>query len=661
MSPGQKGLGARFGVDRVYAAIVLAIAAGFYFWTATSAGSPATAGLQSDDLYNRLADGFLSGQLGFVEVPNPAIAQLDDPWDPAQNGPLRQFHDVSYFEGRYYLYFGAPPAFLLLAPWKFLTGTYLAQNIAVAVFAWLGALGAVAAILAIRVRWFPTTPAWVTGLCCVVAAFGNFVPVLLRRPVYYELAVASAYAFTMAALFALVKVAAGASRRRFWLATAAGLYGLAIASRPSLLFGAVVLAVPLLPALREWRSGAAVGRAALLRDVVALAAPLALTIGAILAYNQARFGNPFEFGTSYMFSGVHPQRDVVTTFRFLPANLWFYLLAPAHLIAHFPFVDVIGIPWFRYPAGFTGVENVYGLFPNLPFFWMIVAAVPLLRLRTAPDARLRDLLLGMLVLSAINLLFLMRVGGAANRYMVDWIPVLVPIACAGVFHAEQRLLPGARRSLARAVWMSALAITIAVNLFVSLQHNDLLKFHNPAAYSRLAHAFNRVPHLLGLDSADLVGPVRVRLTFPEGRQGGADPLIVTGHSFRADFLYVVYTDARRIQIGFEHTSYGGPVTAPLTIDRTAEHELEVEMGSFYPPREHPFFDGMDAAEVERLKRTFRVRLDGREILSGTYDFYDSSPGDVSVGRNPVSDAFGRRFTGNVLEVERTGMFEPGGP
>jgi hypothetical protein len=63
---------------------------------------------------------------------------------------------------------------------------------------------------------------------------------------------------------------------------------------------------------------------------------------------------------------------------------------------------------------------------------------------------------------------------------------------------------------------------------------------------------------------------------------------------------------------------------------------------------------MASGEITRLKRTLRVALDGREILAGMYDFYDSSPGDVSVGRNPVSDAFGKLFTGRIISAEHLG-------
>src|SRR5580658_9426275 len=207
-------------VECFWAVLVLALAGWFYLWTATSAGSPLSTKLQQDDLYNRLADGFLAGQLSFLEKPNPALADLQDPWDPAQNAGLSTFHDVSYFRGKYYLYFGAAPAILLLAPWKAVTGTYLGENVAAAVFSWLGVGASIGLVLVLRRRHFPALGGWIGGTCLVGLAFGNFAAILLRRPVYYELAISSAYAFAMAALLCIALAQGGGTRRRLWLALA---------------------------------------------------------------------------------------------------------------------------------------------------------------------------------------------------------------------------------------------------------------------------------------------------------------------------------------------------------------------------------------------------------------------------------------------------------
>lgn len=638
-----------------WAAVLLILTAAFYFWTATSAGSPLTSRLAPDDLYNRLSDGFLGGRLSFLEAPNPALAQLADPWDPAQNGPYAKFHDVTYFHGKYYLYFGPTPV-LLLAPWKALTGTYLPQNVAAVIFSLVGVAATMGLILVLRGRHFPQAPSWVVGLCLMAAASANFGAPLLRRPVYYEVAIACAYACAMTALLSLaIAMEHGDTRRRRWLVLAGLGYGLAVAARPNYIFGAVVLAVPVLPTWRAWRRNRTLEVRAVIREALPAAGPFLGIVALLLLYNWLRFGRPAEFGTSYMLSGLHPQRDVVTSFRFLPTNLWFYLFAPAQLTVFFPFFDVIPMPWFPLPAGYTGEENAYGVLACMPLFWMLYFFRKAWR---DPGVRrvqeLRDFGGGVLALVACNALVICRVGGAANRYLVDLIPPLIPLAILGIFWVEQAAGGGLRRAGIRMLWLGALGYTAALNGFVSLQHNDLFKHYNPSAYRRLAHAFDHLSVWLGKTGPGETGPLRIRLVLPTEATGKLEPLVVTGLSYKADFLWIYFVDDHDIKIGFEHTSYGGPVTDPIDIDFSQEHTLEVEMGSLYPPVEHPFFDGMPPAEVARLKRTLRVSLDGRLILGGTYDFYDSSPGDVTVGRNPVSDAFGRHFAGRIVSVQRLG-------
>ena len=638
-------------MECLWAVAVLVAAGLFYLWTATSAGSPMSSKLQQDDLYNRLADGFLAGQLSFVERPNPALADLQDPWDPSQNAGLSPFHDVSYFHGKYYLYFGPAPAVLLLAPWKALTGGYLGENVAAAVFSWLGVAASMGLVLVLRRRHFPSIGGWVIGLCFAGLAFGNFAAILLRRPVYYELAIASAYAFAMGSLLFLALAQGRGARRRLWLSLAGLSYGLVLASRPNYLFGAVVLAVPFVPEWWAWRTRGALDLRRLRGDLLAVGAPLAAVGLLLVTYNALRFGSPSEFGTYYMLSGLHPQHEAGTSARFLPTNLWFYFLAPAQLSAYFPFFEVIHMPWFQLPAGYTGEEDAYGLC-NMPFYFMALGLVwASWDARLPCRALLRDLAVGVLALFACNLLVIGRVGGAANRYMVDLFPALLPLACLGVLWMEWE--GGRRRLLMRVAWIGALAYTAAFNVFVSLQHNDLLEHYNPAAYRRLAHFFDHVSSWMGETAPSKTGPLRLRLRFPRGLTGHLEPLVVTGLSFKADFIYLFYTDDSHIQVGFEHTSYGGALTKPpVAVDYSAEHTMEIEMGSLYPPLAHPYYDAMGPSDVARLKRTLRIALDGRVLLSGDYSFYDSSPGDVSVGSNPVSSAFGKRFTGQILSASR---------
>jgi hypothetical protein len=630
---------------------LLALAAWFYLWTATSAGSPLTWERPHYDLYNRLADGFLAGRTSFLEEPPAELAKLSDPYDPTQNAPYRQYHDVSYYRGRYYLYFGPTPALVLLAPWKLVTGTSLPQNLAVAVFAWGAALIGVLLLRGLRDRHFPGAPSWVLLAAATAAVFGNMLPVLLRRPVYYELAIASACCFGLAAMGCFFRAQGETGRARAgWLAGAGLSLGLGIAARPDYLFGAAaVVAIWHGLIWRRLRPKTAADCVALARSTLPLWMTLAFAGLALLAYNYVRFDRWLEFGMRYQLAGSNQLELKFMSPWFLGPNLYFYFLALPRLSAYFPFIQVTGLPTFSLPAGYSGQENMYGLVATMPWLfglWWLWRAV---RRRDEQDG-LREFALVMGGLPAGILFFLLLIAGANNRYLVDFVPAATVLAGAGVL-AWSAQATGWQRWAGNLGWGAALVWTAGFNVLVSLQHNDLFRFHNPAGYARLARTANRVAETFTGASAT-AGPLRIEITLPRERTGKLEPLVVTGWSFRADFLYVFYKDERHIQIGFEHTSYGGPMSPPLRVDYDVPHVLEVDLGSLYPPREHPYFDGWSEPAIANRKRSLVVKLDGRVVHEGLYDTYDASPGDVSIGRNHVSEAFGRRFTGVIRRVER---------
>ena len=72
--------------------------------------------------------------------------------------------------------------------------------------------------------------------------------------------------------------------------------------------------------------------------------------------------------------------------------------------------------------------------------------------------------------------------------MVDFVPWLVALALIGVLTGEAALLNRPRwwRGLFRLAWGACAAWTILFNVCVSLQHNDLLRAHNPELFARFA-------------------------------------------------------------------------------------------------------------------------------------------------------------------------------
>jgi tetratricopeptide (TPR) repeat protein len=443
-------------------AVVLAVLAGL----ASSVGSGVDwAASHRDEAYNLLARGFASGRLSLARDVPAGLASLPDPYDPVANQPYRQFpyglHDLSYFRGRLYLYFGPAPAVLLFGPWRAATGTWLSHRAAAAALCGAGFLALAAALLVLVRRFHPGLEG-LAPACCLVLGLADGIPVLLRWTNVYEVAIAAGHAASMGALACVCLAVLRPAVRGRWLMAAGTLYGLAIASRPSLLPGAAILLVPVLLPPGE-RSGR-------LRLLAAAAAPVAAAGAMLLAYNALRFGDPLEFGQRYQLlvgrtAGSGPPFGL----RHLPFNLGQYFLEPPRLQARFPYLR--DVPSGPVPAGHGLVESPFGVLACVPLCWLALAAPLGWRRRPPDEGRALAAATGAAaLLFATGALTVAAYWWTAARYEADFLPPLVLLAVLGILALEREFAPRpAARRLVRAGWLALAAASVAFNLLASFQ------------------------------------------------------------------------------------------------------------------------------------------------------------------------------------------------
>jgi tetratricopeptide (TPR) repeat protein len=454
---------------------------GFYAWTARpevpqwAVGKPdnPTACNPANAYYNLLVDGFRSGQLNLKREVPPGLRKLADPYDPVANFSYQTrdgLHDTSYYKGKLYLYFGITPALVLFWPYVALTGHYLFHKEAVAIFCAVGFLVSVALLCALRRRYFPGVGRWVVAACALALGLANCVPVMLQRPDLYEVPISCAYAMAMLALAGIWGALHEPGRRCWWLAAASFAYGLAVGARPTMLFGAVILLVPVAHA---WIS--APGRdgrrwLVVARMLAAAVAPISLIGFGLMLYNYQRFDNPLEFGLHYQLSGL---RENEMKHLFGLEYFWFnfrvYFLQPVRWGSSFPFVGGIEVPMA--PTGQVGADGPFGVLANLPLVW-VALAVPLAWKKRTPDEHLvlRLFVAALAAFFAISALAVCLYTFTCMRYQVDFVPELVLLAVCGVLGLER--VPNAKprwRSAVRGGWIAALFLSVTVNLLMSVQ------------------------------------------------------------------------------------------------------------------------------------------------------------------------------------------------
>ena len=453
-------------IQRGVLGAVCVVVVGVYAYTAHSGFLESLSLNPVDTYYNLLVRGFRVGQLSLKRDVPPGLAQLADPYDPTANfiyrSELRGMHDLSYYKGKLYLYFGVTPSLILFWPFAALTGHYLFHKQAVTIFCAIGFLASVGLLRALWQRYFAGVSIGVVAACALALGLATGVPVLLARSDVYEVPISCGYMLTMLALGAIWCALHEPERRNRWLAVASLAYGLAVGARPSLLLGAIILLVPVIRAWRErWPRK--------LAGLMAATGPIVLIGLGLMLYNALRFDSPFEFGQRYQLAV--DRQDTIQHFslRYFWFNFRVYFLKSVGWSCQFPFVQhmVASAP----PPGHGGVEKPFGILTNIPLVW-VTLAVPLVWRRRPAEAGgiLRWFIMAVGLLFGVGALTLGFYYCICSRFEVDFLPALVLLAVVGILELERALadhLPW--RHAARWGWGLLLGFSVAFNLLASVE------------------------------------------------------------------------------------------------------------------------------------------------------------------------------------------------
>lgn len=467
--------------------------------------------------YDLLAEAFLNGQVSLLIEPPPALEGFENPYPTANRRGIEVVPDASYFDGKYYLYWGPAPALGLTLVKLGLNRVVGDQYIVFAAVSGIF-LFSTLTLLYIRNKQFPLIPPWLLTLSVVVV--GSIHPMLwvLNRPAIHEAAIASAQTFLVAGLFFALPLLDG-SRMEVWrIALVGTLWSLAIATRATLALpiGALVVATALELFRNHDRS---FHRSRFLRKVLILLLPMIVTSALLGAYNLVRFGNVLEFGLRYVLSGWD-LGDLIQSRRlfspqYLAPNVIFYLFTPLRTRAVFPFVRPVWEEFAPFQArlripGTHHIEDVVGLLFAAPFLLFTIASIAGLLCNqtgkskrdlfplsfSASTKRNRDLdrlsafLLAVGLLGAVPILLYFWV---ANRYFLDGVPVAGIAAALGswrVYRSNEGY--PARRFFSILVIVLAVLLSLVVGLLLAISGADT-RFDdlNPKLYDWLAALFSK--------------------------------------------------------------------------------------------------------------------------------------------------------------------------
>jgi hypothetical protein len=408
--------------DRVSIALagVFVLSALFYYWTAAMT-VPISLHDGSSDRYNLLATAFLHFRLSVGSAP-ALLVHAADPYNPALFAHLpppandaAAINDDILYHGKLYFVWGPAPALVLLVPLHLL-GIEPTSSFTVFVF---GTVGLLFALLTLRIlirRVSGKAPVWVCVLAGFAVSLTSVVPYLLSTSNVTTDTLAGGYCFVMAGVWLATSAVAerNASVKRLILMSLC--FGLAVNSRPPLILTSVVLIV-LFWALRGTRS-----RRSLL---AALVLPIGACLVLMLAYNQARFENPFDIGAHHQLDAVDSSKAPQGHLSYILPGVEQYALTPPRFEILFPFIHLLAPPAVA-PRGLDEPELTGGVLPMAPIVVFVVALPWIWRRRRMLLGRLGPLLVTIAAIGvAIPVIPSYEFFSSTERYETDFASLLV--------------------------------------------------------------------------------------------------------------------------------------------------------------------------------------------------------------------------------------------
>lgn len=371
--------------------------------------------------YELLAESFLEGKLYIEYGDEEDLLLLNNPYDPEERreSGVRYHWDHAYFNGRYYVYFGAVPVLLTFLPYRILTGTALTTYHATQIFT-AGIIIAFFCLFYLLRRLFFPKLSFGIYLFSSVAFSMISVWYASSSPALYATAITAGICLEMWSIFFFCKGVWDCQEERSQLGYAflgALLGALVFGCRPPIGLANLVV-LPLLYAfLKQHRI-----TPKLLGKLCLAALPYLIVALLLMGYNYARFCNPFEFGQSYQLT-VADQRELnrdlllVDVINETIKNLFYYF----PMKEEFPHAPHNGV-FFNFPI----------------FLWIFTVIIPEVR-KQLRDKKLQGFALELA--AAILVITVMDIIGSPHlmeRYRMD-IYFLASILCylmIGAWHAS---------------------------------------------------------------------------------------------------------------------------------------------------------------------------------------------------------------------------------
>lgn len=385
--------------------------------------------VRTDDPYSMVFDAFQKKQVHLDYEADTKLEEIENVYDYSQRQQSDAFAlwDFAYYEGKYYVYFGVAPVLTCYYPVYLITGKLPTIAMANAIYGSFAIFFLCMTILA-TVRFLkPRANLLLLLVSMPASASALGVYMLLNSANLYDLPIASGLCF----LFLSLWLGLGACSERNKVLRLIKLFfgglslALCVASRPGMALGSAVLIPVFLGVLKNGKMKLSyrIGQAC------SFLVPLLVGGLAIMWYNHARFGSPFDFGSAYQLTVSDVSANTVR-FSSFPAMLYHYFLQIPRPKQSFPFIEeqfcsLNNYGTYMYTAGAVGALSY-------PLILLGAVMIPIAlhrKKRVLSNGASTLQRNAFIIISFVTALFLgwinFCLGGVHQRYVTDLMPLLI--------------------------------------------------------------------------------------------------------------------------------------------------------------------------------------------------------------------------------------------
>lgn len=384
---------------------------------------------KSYDCFAMTFDAFQKRQVYLDIEAEPELAELDNVYNRSERDAsgISYNWDTAYYNGRYYCYFGTAPVLTFYYPYYKLKGLLPTINMAAAFFGVLAVyfmcrtILAAVRLIAPRANLLLLVTSMPVSLCCCGILYS------MNNSSTYFLPILSGLCYLYLSLWMGLRAYSVKNKklRLIMLFIGGAALALCVASRPGMALGSAVL-IPFFIGILMDKTQKISYRAA---QTCSFLVPLLVGGIALMWYNNARFGSPFDFGAAYQLTVSDIHANKLSLSEFAPM-LYHYFLQVPRPRGSFPFFEqqmcyIYNYGKYVYTAGITGVFA----YPMLLFG---TAMIPVSLVRKGKrfayrTTRIqRNSFIATCFLAALIIAWMdFCLGGAINHYVFDVMPLMI--------------------------------------------------------------------------------------------------------------------------------------------------------------------------------------------------------------------------------------------